>query len=165
MKKLSVIEKSCLALVGIIVLVVGISFIPKRDKGPKKLPPELQEKYEARMREKERARADAQRQEAAARREEAKQREVAQQQSEANRSAAQEKFKQWALDNLAITDIAINSSTLFVTLTPDKYTSKANVEEIARTIARYYCLQTKERGAVCRVYIGKELYAKGSYMP
>ena len=108
---------------------------------------------------------EARERKAGADREKAEQRELALQDRESNRREAQERFKHWALSNLAVTDIAINSSTLFVTLTPDKYTSKANVEEIAHTIARYYCLQTNERGAVCRVYWGKELYAKGTYMP
>ncbi len=88
---------------------------------------------------------------------------LSQRQGDTNRAEAKEKFKKWAMDNLAVTDIAINSNTLFVTLTSDKYTSKANVEEIAQTIARYYCLQTKEKYAVCRVFIGEKLYAKGTY--
>ena len=134
----------------------------------KELQDKIKKKQEALAQERERQRqiAEGQRKERERQQaEEARRKAQDQQQSEANRDAVQEKFKRWALDNLAVTDIAINSSTLFVTLTPDKYTTKANVEEIARTIARYYCLQTKERGAVCRVYRGKELYAKGSYMP
>lgn len=75
-----------------------------------------------------------------------------------------QEFMQWARENLAVTDIAINSSTLFVTLTPDKYTSKANVEQIAKTIARYYCIQTQSSAAICRVFSGKQLYAKGMYI-
>lgn len=82
---------------------------------------------------------------------------------ETARTAAQNKFKTWAKDNLAVTDIAINSSTLFVTLSPEKYTSKENCEQIARTIARYYCIQTGERFAVCRIYWGKQVFAKGEF--
>ena len=75
-----------------------------------------------------------------------------------------QEFMQWAKKNLAVTDIAIRSNTLFVTLTADKYTSKANVSQIAKTIARYYCIQTQNHAAVCRVFMGDQLYAKGMYL-
>jgi hypothetical protein len=78
---------------------------------------------------------------------------------------ADERFKNWAFENLAVTDIAINRPTLFVTLTYDKYTNKENVQIIAETIAKYYCFQTGNKFAVCRVYSynGTREYAKGTY--
>jgi hypothetical protein len=83
---------------------------------------------------------------------------------QARSTAADDRFMQWALENTAVTDIAINDGiSLFVTLTPDKYTNEANVQQIADTIARWYCLQTGRDFAVCRVYRGKRFYAKGDY--
>ncbi len=84
---------------------------------------------------------------------------------EADRRTAEAnaKFKQWALENTAVTDISINSSSLFVTLTPEKYTTEANVQHIANALARAYCLQTNKRFAVCRVYLGERVYAKGDF--
>lgn len=150
--KLSVFEKICMfGILGVVVVAVGFYLAP-RSKEPKTLPPELQAQYEKRMSEKEAAR---------------KAKPIEQPQDPAptktDTTQAQEKFKQWALCNLAVTDIAIKSHTLFVTLTADKYTTKPNVVLIANDIARAYCLQTKERAAVCRIYLGKELYAKGDY--
>jgi len=62
MKKLSIIEKGCFALIGLVIVAIGISLIPK-PKEPKKLSPELQAQYEKRMAEKaaaERAHAEQQ---------------------------------------------------------------------------------------------------------
>lgn len=74
-----------------------------------------------------------------------------------------ENFKKWALANTAVTDIAIKDSTMFVTLTPDKYTNRDNVRVIAETLARYYATQVGVDYAVCHVYLGNEEYTKGHF--
>jgi len=60
--------------------------------------------------------------------------------------AAKNKFKKWALENTAVTYLEYPEGSdwqLWVRLKPEKYTTKANVEQIALNIARYYKLQTK----------------------
>jgi hypothetical protein len=74
-----------------------------------------------------------------------------------------ESFKQWALKNTAVTDIAINGPSMFVTLSSDKYTTKENVSAIARDLARYYCIQTGASYMNCHIYLGDKEYASGSF--
>lgn len=75
-----------------------------------------------------------------------------------------EKFKRWALQNTAVTDIAINGKiTMFVTLSSEKYTNRDNVRVIAETLARSYANQVGIDYAVCHVYFGNEEYAEGSF--
>ena len=82
----------------------------------------------------------------------------------ADLDAKTEKFKEWALKNTAVTDIAINSRiTMFVTLTSDKYTNRDNVRVIAETLARAYVNQVGVKYASCHVYFGSEEYAVGTY--
>lgn len=84
--------------------------------------------------------------------------------AEAEITKKNEKFQKWALENTAVTDIAINGSiTLFVTLKSEKYTNRDNVRLIAEHLARAYALQVGTNYAVCRVYYGNEEYAKGSF--
>lgn len=74
-----------------------------------------------------------------------------------------EAFKKWALENTAVTDIAINQPSMFVTLTQDKYTNKENVSAIARNLARAYCSQTGASYMNCHIYLAGEEYASGRY--
>ncbi|MBD2142945.1 zinc-ribbon domain-containing protein [Anabaena sp. FACHB-1250] len=75
-----------------------------------------------------------------------------------------EKFKQWALNNTSVTDIAITGKiTMLVTLTPDKYTNRDDVRVIAETLARAYANQVGIDFAVCHVYYGNEEYVKGEF--
>ncbi len=66
----------------------------------------------------------------------------------------------WALTHIEVDD---SQSTVFVRLTPDKYTSKANVKEIATTIAHAYTYQTSTKFAICSVFRGDSIYAVSSY--
>ena len=78
-----------------------------------------------------------------------------------------EKFKQWALQSTAVTDIAISgkgTTTIFVKLKAEKYTSRDNVRLIAESLARAYAEQVGVSSVVCHVFLGKEEYAKGSYL-
>ncbi|WP_071992749.1 zinc-ribbon domain-containing protein [Aphanizomenon flos-aquae] len=75
-----------------------------------------------------------------------------------------EQFKQWALNNTAVTDIAIDGGiTMNVTLTPDKYTNRDNVRVIAETLAMAYANKFGLDLAICHVYYGNEEYAKGIF--
>ena len=78
-------------------------------------------------------------------------------------AAKTENFKKWALANTAVTDISINGITMFVTLTPDKYTNRDNVRVIAETLARAYATQVGLDYAACHVYLGNEEYTKGRF--
>ena len=103
----------------------------------------------------------AQRQEAEAK---AKEKAEAKRQSEEAEKAAQEKFKKWALEHTAVTDIEINGKTsMFVTLSPEKYTNRDNVRLIAEQLARSYANQVGSNYTVCRIYLGNEVYAEGEY--
>jgi len=53
-------------------------------------------------------------------------------------------FKNWAIENTGITDVVFqdNGYSIWVWLTPEKYTNKGNVKKIAEFIARAYKMQT-----------------------
>lgn len=58
---------------------------------------------------------------------------------------AKEDFKKWALNNTAVTYFMYPEGSdwqIWVRLTPDKYTTKENVESIALHLAKSYKLQT-----------------------
>lgn len=75
-----------------------------------------------------------------------------------------QKFIESVLENTAVTDIAINGkTTMFVTLSPDKYTNRDNVRVIAETLARSYAKTIASTRVTCRVYLGNEVYAEGAY--
>lgn len=75
-----------------------------------------------------------------------------------------EQFKQWALNNTAVTDIAIDGGiTMNVMLTSDKYTNRDNVRVIAETLAMAYANKFGLDLAICHVYYGNEEYAKGIF--
>jgi hypothetical protein len=79
-------------------------------------------------------------------------------------SEAQKQFKKWALENTAVTDVAIGgTASIFVTLKPEKYTNRDNVRVIAESLARAYADQTGLKSAVCRIYLGNEVYAVGKH--
>jgi len=62
---------------------------------------------------------------------------------------AKDNFKQYALDTLAVTWFEYQSDwQIWVKLEPYKYTTKANVKEIAQYLARAYKTQTQYKGAV-----------------
>ena len=75
-----------------------------------------------------------------------------------------EDFKAWAINHTAVTDIVINSNvSIFVSLTANKYTNRDNVRVIAEKLAYAFCSQTGSKYAICEVYYGNEVYAKGSH--
>jgi hypothetical protein len=80
-----------------------------------------------------------------------------------------DKFKSWTLNNLTVTDLSYPQGSdwqIWVTLTYDKYTSKENVESIAKKIARYYKLQTGYKDLVIvTVWQDGSVYAKGRSYP
>lgn len=58
---------------------------------------------------------------------------------------SKEGFKAWALNNTAVTYFEYPEGSdwqIWVRLSPDKYTTKENVESIALHLARYYKIQT-----------------------
>jgi len=66
-------------------------------------------------------------------------------------SEAKEKFEAWALNNSAVTYLEYPEDSdwqIWVRLTPDKYTTKKNAEQIALFLARAYRLQTGFEGLV-----------------
>jgi hypothetical protein len=78
---------------------------------------------------------------------------------------AKKNFHKWAMKNLAVTDFYYPSDwQIWVRLTPDKYTNKENVEQIATYIAKAYKSQTGYEGLVIVTvwdpYVFEE-YAKG----
>jgi len=113
--------------------------------------------------------------ETAARQEAAEARNAAEEEQKAQKEAAKaekdkriakqnEEFKAWALKNTSVTDIAINGeTTIFVTLSAEKYSNRDDVRVIAETIARWYGQRTGSRYVSCSVYYGNEVYAKGVY--
>ena len=76
-----------------------------------------------------------------------------------------DKFSNWALDNLAVTNISYPESSdwqIWINLEYDKYTSKENVENIAKKIGRYYKLQTGYKDLVIvTIWRDGSVYAKG----
>ena len=78
-------------------------------------------------------------------------------------SGSVEKFKAWCLSNTAVTDIHVEGPSMFVSLSPEKYTTKENVSAIAGDLARAYVLQTGISYANCRIYLGSEVYASGDF--
>jgi len=83
--------------------------------------------------------------------------------SEAVMKSRREIFKKWAVENTAVTDIAFDDAgiTMFVTLTPEKYTNRDNVRLIAESLARAYVNQTGAEFVGCSVFLGNQEYAKG----
>ena len=76
----------------------------------------------------------------------------------------QNDFKDWLFSNTAVTEVHFESDwQIWITLEAYKYTSEENVEEIARTIAKWYAQKMSASHAVCTVWRGEEIYAKGSY--
>ena len=75
------------------------------------------------------------------------------------------KFETWVIQNTAVTVIEFPMpGSIFVRLQPSKYTSKSNVESIAKKIARYYKLQTGYSGLTSVSvfsFSGSDIYAKG----
>ena len=66
-------------------------------------------------------------------------------------NTAKVNFKKWALKNTAVTSLeyADNSDwKIWVRLSPEKYTTKKNVENIALRLAEFYKIQTKYDGLV-----------------
>lgn len=81
--------------------------------------------------------------------------------------AAKQRFEEYALKNFAITSFEyVHDDTIWIQLTPDKYTTKKNVEAIATSIARAYKAQTGYKDLVF-VHVWhpykQEQYAKGEY--
>lgn len=82
----------------------------------------------------------------------------------ADLAVEQAKFRDWLLANTAVTSVHFEQKQLiWVQLSPEKYTSKANVERIAADIARWYARRTGQKAAICTVWRGNQIYAKGSY--
>jgi hypothetical protein len=94
---------------------------------------------------------------------EQQEREEAKAAAEADKEATKAAFMRWALDNTAVTDIAINGPSMFVTLKPEKYTTPENVTAIADTLARSYAMRSGLNFVACRVFRGKQEYAKGTF--
>lgn len=149
-KATSWIALGCLAAILIPITIGGLIV------GAQLLDPSMARKRE------QRSEHEAQERQAKALQKQAEQQQRAARDAELN--AKTEKFKQWALQNTAVTDIAINNNrTMFVTLKPEKYTNRDNVRVIAETLARYYANQVGIDYAVCHVYLGNEEYAKGTF--
>ncbi len=80
---------------------------------------------------------------------------------------AKESFKSWALNNTAVTYLEYPEGSdwqILVRLTPDKYTTKHNVESIALQIARAYKMQTGfDKLVIVTVWhpYKAEIFAKG----
>jgi hypothetical protein len=76
---------------------------------------------------------------------------------------AQEKFREWAIKNTAVTEVHFESSMfVWVKLKPEKYTNEDNVTQIARSLAKYYVSQTGVSKAIVTVWRGDKVYAKGN---
>lgn len=81
---------------------------------------------------------------------------------------AKSNFKSWALKNTSATYFEYPEGSdweIWVRLTPDKYTTKENVESIALQLARAYKMQTGFRKLVIVTVwhpLKAEVYAKGS---
>ncbi|HET6555984.1 MAG TPA: hypothetical protein VFG54_01635 [Prolixibacteraceae bacterium] len=77
-------------------------------------------------------------------------------------SNPQDDFKKWLLENTSVTEVHYESDwQIWVTLEASKYTSESNVEEIAKSIARWYANKMNKDFAICTVWLGKSVYAKG----
>ena len=80
---------------------------------------------------------------------------------------AKENFKSWALKNTAVTYLEYPEGSdwqIWVRLTPDKYTTKDNVESIALQLARAYKMQTGlDKLVIVTVWhpYKAEIFAKG----
>ena len=80
---------------------------------------------------------------------------------------AKENFKSWALNNTAVTYLEYPEGSdwqIWVRLTPDKYTTKDNVESIALHLARAYKMQTGfDKLVIVTVWhpYKAEIFAKG----
>lgn len=89
------------------------------------------------------------------------------QQREADdKAAAFERMKQAfmkdVLENTAVTDIHISGkSSMFVTLSEEKYTNPDNVRVIAERLAKWWGMKAGASYVACRVYLGNEVYATG----
>lgn len=78
----------------------------------------------------------------------------------------QKNFKKWLLENTSVIDVHFESDwQIWLRLSPDKYTTKENVEQIAETIARWYANKMGKKLSVCTVwnYSGNKVFAKGRY--
>jgi hypothetical protein len=71
-----------------------------------------------------------------------------------------ESWKQGILGNTAVTGVAASSKfSILITLTPDKYQSVNGAKNIARQLARSYCLATGVNSAHFYVMLGDRLFA------
>ena len=78
----------------------------------------------------------------------------------------QSTYENYLLDNTAVIEVHFESSwQIWVRLLASKYTSKSNVEQIARTIAAGYARQCGEKAVACTVWSldASRVYAKGYY--
>jgi len=137
---------SCLGIlfIGCILLSIMGNFVPK-SSSPPRTPETSKQRSERVARESQNRKVKEQQKKAD------QEKQLA---AEAAVAAKTEKFKKWALDNTAVTDSAIKGITMFVTLTPDKYTNRDNVRVIAETLARAYANQVGLDFASCHVYLG-----------
>jgi hypothetical protein len=82
---------------------------------------------------------------------------------------AKKTFKKWALDQTAVTYLEYpqgSDSSIWVTMTPDKYSSKENAESVAVNLARAYKMQTGYEGLVIVTiwhYTKDKVFAKGKF--
>jgi len=75
----------------------------------------------------------------------------------------QEDFKIWLLANTAVIEVHYESDwQIWVTLQSSKYTTESNVEIIAKDIARWYAKRMNKDFAICTVWQGSSVYAKGN---
>jgi tetratricopeptide (TPR) repeat protein len=76
-------------------------------------------------------------------------------------------FKDWLLENTAVTDVAFGDmqsiTSFFVTLSPNKYTTRDNVTAIAKQLAKFCTMQIGVSFCSCHVFLGEEEYAVGRY--
>ena len=73
-------------------------------------------------------------------------------------------FEEWLLKNTAVIEVHFESNwQIWVRLSPEKYTNKANVTRIAEQIAAWYAQRMNKTRAICTVwdYSNRYVYAKG----
>ena len=78
----------------------------------------------------------------------------------------QDEFKKWLLKNTAVIEVHFESNwQIWARLSPDKYTSKDNVEQIAESIAQWYAKKMGKNFTVCTIWnqSGSKIFAKGTY--
>lgn len=87
-------------------------------------------------------------------------------QRDATDAKEQIKFEEWLLKNTAVIEVHFESDWLiWVRLSPGKYTNKANVKQIAETIAKWYAQRMNKTRTICTVwnYSLTSVYVKGHY--